>query len=127
MVGGAYPTGLIASLLSREESSLRPDDVVTYNDILMRRDYAESLEEAQRLTWYVSDTASAHRIAFGAETYPLVTMGNGLCPCCSAARGQLHEPLCEREQCPVCRQQVMSCDCDFLPDNAVGGPPAKVN
>jgi hypothetical protein len=101
-----------------------PEDLIAYNGIQMRRDYAESLEEAQRLTWYVSDEASAPRIVFGTETHPMVTPGNGLCPCCSAARGQLHEPLCEREQCPICKQQVMSCDCDFLTDNAVSGPPA---
>jgi hypothetical protein len=95
-----------------------------YNGIQMRRDYAESLEEAQRQTWYVSHDASAARIPFGAETYLMVTAGNGLCPCCSAARDQLHEPLCEREQCPVCKRQVMSCDCDFLTDNAVSRPAA---
>jgi len=99
---------------------MRPEDLVTYNGVRMRRDYAESLEEAQRLTWYVSENGSAPRIAFGTETYPMATPGEGLCSCCSAARGQLHEPLCEREQCPVCKQQVMSCDCDFATDNAVG-------
>jgi hypothetical protein len=98
---------------------LESEELITYNGIQMRRDYAESLEEAQRLTWYVSGGASAPRIVFGTETYPMVTPGNDLCPSCSAARGQLHEPLCEREQCPVCKQQVMSCDCDFLTDNAV--------
>jgi hypothetical protein len=103
---------------------LEPEELVTYNGIRMRRDYADSLGEAQRLTWYVSESASAPRIVFGIETDPMVTPGNDLCPCCSAARGQLHEPLCEREQCPVCKQQVMSCDCDFLTDNAVSGPPA---
>jgi hypothetical protein len=103
---------------------LEPEELVTYNGIRMRRDYADSLGEAQRLTWYVSESASAPRIVFGIETHPMVTPGNDLCPCCSAARGQLHEPLCEREQCPVCKQQVMSCDCDFLTDNAVSGPPA---
>lgn len=95
------------------------DDLVTYNGVQMRRDYAESLEAAQRLTRYESDGVSASRIPFGSETYPMVTSGGGLCPCCSAARGQFHEPLCEREQCPVCKQQVMSCACDFFVENAV--------
>jgi hypothetical protein len=99
-------------------------DLVTYNGIPMRRDYAESLDAAQRLTWYVTGYASAPRVVFGSEAYPMVTGGAGLCPCCSAARGQLHEPLCEREQCPMCGLQVMSCDCDLLTDNAVAGPPA---
>jgi hypothetical protein len=96
------------------------DDSVIYNGIQMRRDYAESLENSQLQTRYESETHSAARLVFGTETYPMVTSGEGLCPCCSAARGQLHEPLCEREQCPICEQQVMSCDCDFFTDNAVG-------
>jgi hypothetical protein len=95
------------------------DDLVTYNGIQMRRDYADSLEAAQRLTCYANGGRSTPRIAFGRETYPMVTIGTEPCPCCYAARGQLHEPLCEREQCPVCLQQVMSCDCNFLTENAV--------
>ncbi len=95
------------------------NDIVTYNGIQMRRDYAESLEQAQRAVSYRVKGALIPRISFGQETYPMVTPGSGLCPCCSAARGQLHEPLCEREQCPVCKQQVMSCDCDILTDDAV--------
>jgi hypothetical protein len=95
------------------------DDIVIYNGIQMRRDYAESLKQAQRAIFYRTDGSLAARIHFGEETYPMVTAGTGLCACCSAARGQLHEPLCEREQCPICRQQVMSCDCDIFPENAV--------
>jgi hypothetical protein len=106
------------------EIAMGAEDLITYNGIRMRRDYAESLEEAQHLTQYVAGNTSAARVRFGTETYPMVTQGIGVCPCCSAARGQLHEPLCEREQCPVCKQQVMSCDCDFLTDNAVAGSPA---
>ncbi len=99
------------------------EDIVTHNGVQMRRDYADSLKAAQNLTLYASANSSAARIIFGTETYPMATSGSGVCPCCMAARGQLHEPLCEREQCPVCKQQVMSCDCDFLPDNALAGPP----
>ena len=95
------------------------DDPVTYNGITMRRDYAESLQAAQRATHYHVDDRLVPRIHFGDETYPMVTPGDGLCSCCSAVRGQLHEPLCEREQCPVCKLQVMSCDCDILTDDAI--------
>lgn len=100
---------------------MSPEDIVTYNGTRMRRDYAESLEEAQKNTHYRSADREALRIRFGAETYPMVTPGEGLCPCCHAARGQLHEPLCEREQCPTCKQQVMSCDCDYLTESACRG------
>ena len=95
------------------------DDLVDYNGVFMRRDYAESLESAQRLAFYRVDGRSIGRLRFGKETYPMVTPGHGLCECCSAARGQFHEPLCEREQCPICAQQVMSCDCPIHTDNAV--------
>src|SRR5580765_1202124 len=95
------------------------DDTVTYNGIQMRRDYAESLAQAQRTIYYRSGDSLVLRIRFGDETYPMVTQGLRLCPCCSAARGRCHAPLCEREQCPVCKQQMMSCDCDFLTDDAV--------
>jgi hypothetical protein len=95
------------------------DDLVPYNGIKMRRDYAESLQAAQRTTHYRVAERIVPRIHFGDETYPMVTPGDGLCSCCSAARRQLHEPLCEREQCPVCKLQVMSCDCDIFPENAI--------
>ena len=96
------------------------DDLVTHNGVSMRRDYAESLQAAQRRTHYRVAERLVPRIHFGDETYPMVSPGSGLCSCCSTARGQLHEPLCEREQCPICKQQVMSCDCDILTDDAIG-------
>lgn len=95
------------------------DDLVNYNGISMGRDYAESLESAQRLTFYHVGGRNIERIRFGKETYPMVTPGDGLCEECSAARGQFHEPLCDREQCPICTQQVSSCDCPILADDAV--------
>jgi hypothetical protein len=95
------------------------DDPVLYNGIEMRRDYAESLERTQQNIYYRNANSLIPRIRFGDETYPMATRHGGLCPCCSAAPGQFHEPLCEREQCPVCRQQVMSCDCPMLTDDAV--------
>lgn len=95
------------------------EDLVAYNGIEMRRDYAESLQASQHNTHYRGENVLLRRIAFGTESYPMNTPGDGLCPCCSTARGQLHEPLCEREQCPACKRQVMSCDCDFFTDDAV--------
>jgi hypothetical protein len=95
------------------------EDLVIYNGVSMRRDYAESLESAQSLAFYRVGGRDVSCLRFGEETYPMVTPGHGLCECCSAARGQFHEPLCEREQCPICCQQVMSCDCSVRTDHAV--------
>jgi protein-tyrosine phosphatase len=105
----------------RSQTFVAAGDLVAYNGISMRRDYAESLQETQRNVFYRVNDRVVPRIRFGDETYPMVTPGNGLCSCCYAASGQLHEPLCEREQCPVCKLQVMSCDCDILTDNAIAG------
>ena len=53
------------------------DDWVTYNGISMRRDYAESLQVAQRRTHYRVAERLVARIHFGDETYPMVSPGSG--------------------------------------------------
>jgi hypothetical protein len=35
------------------------------------------------------------------------------CPSCGTSLGQLHEPFCNRELCPFCRDFVTTCDCLF--------------
>ena len=95
------------------------DDLVTYNGIQMRRDYAESLRKSQLTTHYRTNGSFVLRIRSGSETPPMTKHTAGLCICCSASDGQFHEPLCEREQCPICKQQVMSCDCGIFTDDAV--------
>ena len=35
------------------------------------------------------------------------------CPSCNASVGQLHEPFCNREQCPFCGDFITTCDCIF--------------
>jgi Ankyrin repeats (3 copies)/Ankyrin repeat len=35
------------------------------------------------------------------------------CPGCDTAIGQLHEPFCNRELCPFCRDFVTTCECIF--------------
>ena len=42
--------------------------LVIYNGIQMRRDYAESLEQAQRNTHYQAGDSLVPRIVFGTET-----------------------------------------------------------
>lgn len=33
------------------------------------------------------------------------------CPDCGAKPGELHDPGCDHEQCPCCREQAIGCDC----------------
>jgi hypothetical protein len=90
------------------------DDLVIYNGVSMRRDYAESLKSAQRLAFYRVGGRDIAR--FGDETNPMVTPGEGLCQCCSTARGQFHEPLSGAFQCQsgnsLARHRLRCGNCD---------------
>ncbi len=93
---------------------MNKSEYVIFNGQRMRRDYAESLQAAQSFTHYHDGTEAFARVPYGQETFwNSIIAPSQPCPCCSTLQGQLHEPLCEYEQCPKCGQQVMSCDCPF--------------
>jgi hypothetical protein len=96
------------------------EDIITYNGVQMRRDYAESLERAQRKTHYTLNESRYPRIPYGQETFRNPAEAQRQ-PCrhCSTVFGKLHEPLCDYEQCPVCGGQVMSCDCGIFTEHAI--------
>ena len=82
---------------------------------------AGALEEAQRLTHYQVEGRRYPRLPYGTETFRTPVEADArLCRHCDASKGQLHEPLCDYEQCPVCHGQVMSCDCDIFTEDAIG-------
>ncbi len=96
------------------------NDIVTYNGVPMRRDYAEDLAATQSLTHYRGHGALFPRVQLGGENgMRRYNEGRLRCRCCSAADGQFHSPLCEGEECPRCGRQVMSCDCEFYTEDAV--------
>ena len=95
------------------------DDIVVYNGVQMRRDYAEDLEATQLCTHYQGHGELFERVRLGDEDHMRAYhRGQNQCRCCNAIMGQFHSPLCEGEECPRCGLQVMSCDCDFLTDDA---------
>lgn len=81
---------------------------------------AHALEEVQRLTHYRLKGCLYQRLPYGTETFRSPSEGQHQ-PCrhCNARQGQLHEPLCDYEQCPVCGGQVMSCECSLYTEDAV--------
>ena len=92
-------------------SEMKP---VFYNGILMRSDWAEAIEEAQLETHYLIEGESFPRIPYGLETFRhAATAAFRLCRHCHVTLGQLHEPLCDWEQCPNCGDGVMSCECSI--------------
>jgi hypothetical protein len=93
---------------------------VLYNGQWMTRENAAYLEEVQLLTHYRANGKLYPRLPYGLETFRQPTeAGHKPCRHCGAVKGQLHEPLCDYEQCPVCGEQVMSCDCDIFTEDAV--------
>jgi hypothetical protein len=81
------------------------------------RDY---LIESQSLTYFRNQGNLYPRVPYGDETFRDPSEARKkLCRHCGAVKGQLHEPLCDYEQCPVCGGQVMSCDCGIFTEDAV--------
>lgn len=51
------------------------------------------------------------RIRFGQEGIGLGHQPGERCPDCGVQSGQFHHPGCDVEQCPVCREQIIDCEC----------------
>jgi hypothetical protein len=82
----------------------------------------DDLEEAQALTHYRFKRKLYPRLPYGSETFrDPAEAGHRPCRHCGAVKGQLHEPLCDYEQCPVCESQVMGCGCGIYTQHAVRG------
>jgi hypothetical protein len=38
--------------------------------------------------------------------------GESICNDCGVVPGEYHEPRCDRERCPKCRRQLLTCACE---------------
>lgn len=54
------------------------------------------------------------RIPYGSESYWAEDDAKPLLHChdCGRRIGEVHHPLCDMEQCPVCGHQALSCGCE---------------
>ena len=95
-------------------------DFVVHNGQKMRRAQAAALQAAQAKTHYFVRGKVLPRIPYGNERFWPPVSGRRVCEACGTLRGQLHEPLCQWEQCPACAEQVVSCACGVLPGDAGG-------
>ena len=106
------------------ERWMADEEFVVYNGQRMTRESAAYLQEVQLLTHYRLEGKLYPRLSYGAETFRNPTeAGRRQCRHCGAVKGQLHEPLCDYEECPVCGNQVMSCDCGIFVEDAVRAEP----
>jgi len=78
----------------------------------------QKLIEAQKRTCYPIGHRLVPRIKYGDESQDWHAES---IPChdCGAVKGQYHIPGCDVEECPSCREQLLSCDCE-LGDSCVG-------
>ena len=54
------------------------------------------------------------RIKYGDETESYFdTSGDIPCHDCNAKPGQIHHYGCDVEECPLCHEQLIGCECDF--------------
>lgn len=60
------------------------------------------------------------RVRFGQEGIGLGNQPGERCPGCGATVGGYHHPGCDVEQCPVCRGQLIECDCPRADSEAAG-------
>ena len=56
------------------------------------------------------------RIPAGYAKEPNKYYEGRLCHDCNVSYGQYHHPGCDCEQCPVCHEQLISCDCEVKVD-----------
>lgn len=84
---------------------------VEYHGVMMAAGWPEQIETAQLIETIDIDGTEYHRIRFGHETH-METEGHRLCGDCGVLAEQFHVPGCDIEQCPCCKGQLFSCDCE---------------
>jgi TIR domain len=105
------PTGDLGEEVARANWQ---GDLVEYNGTQVASFWPTIIERAQRHSMYLVSRPLG-RIRWGDEKglWPKKRGRLGPCGDCAALPGQYHAPNCDMEQCPACRGQALSCDCQL--------------
>jgi len=113
-VARPHPSGgMIAAI---EGVSFMAEKTVTYNGVEVVEGWPERIAEGQTVTTYSIGGKEYPRIRYGDEA---ADWGAKTHPChdCAVVKGQLHVLGCDVERCPVCKGQVITCDCPYDEDD----------
>lgn len=80
---------------------------ITFRGRRALAEWPEKLKAAQRQTTVMGK----ERIRFGSEENDVWGASAGPCHDCYAEKGEFHVPGCDGERCPVCKGQIISCEC----------------
>jgi hypothetical protein len=85
---------------------------ILYRGVSMIEGWPEKIMAAQEIVSFKSDGRDIPRIRYGSEK---TDWNAGKIPChdCRVLAGEFHVPSCDVEECPVCGEQLISCDCEF--------------
>ena len=60
-----------------------------------------------------SDGCSCTEIKFKGKIYKRIPCEKERCHDCGTTIGNYHHHGCDMEICPICKEQLIGCDCDF--------------
>lgn len=85
---------------------------VKVNGVEVLEGWPERIQEAQEIPTYTIGGKEYSRIRYGDESED---WGASKRPChdCAVIKGQYHVLGCDVERCPVCKGQVISCECPY--------------
>ena len=87
-----------------------PHEYVIHNGVRVVKGWPEKIEDAQKIMTVGIGGKEVPRVRYGEE---VEDWGANDHPChdCAVVKGQFHVPGCDGERCPVCKGQLISCDC----------------
>lgn len=86
--------------------------IILYRGVPMVEGWPEKIVAAQQVVFLTLEGRDVPRIRYGDEQSDWKAAS---VPChdCRVLIGEFHVPSCDVEECPVCHDQLISCECGF--------------